>query len=182
MIPIHKLSGRLGNQMFQFAYIYSQMRDGIIPDVYVQDYEYFDKYREAIRIIYREGVSDEVLPVVAIHVRRGDYVNNSFYVDLCNTNYYKEAMGEFKGQVFKVFSDDIEWCKRQEIFKGCTFSDNQTELADLNEMMSCCGIIMANSTFSWWAAYLSNAKVIAPKAWHPDGVERTKLLSEWKKI
>lgn len=179
MIPITKLSGRLGNQMFQFAYIFAQMKRGIIPDVYVQNPVYFDDYREDIKLLFGDGLSK--IDKVAIHVRRGDYVNNPFYVDLTQTDYYKKAMAEFPDEKFMVFSDDIEWCQKQDIFTGCSFSEHD-EVKDLNLMASCKGIIMANSSFSWWGAYLSNAKVIAPKEWYSDKVERTKLLKSWTRL
>lgn len=180
MLHPNRIFGRLGNQMFQGAYIYAQMKRGRIPDIYVQDPVYFDDYREDIRLLYGDKIGH--IDKVAIHVRRGDYVNNPFYVDLTKTSYYYNAMQLFPGEHFMVFSDDIEWCKQQEMFKGCSFSEGHDEIQDLNIMASCKGIIIANSSFSWWAAYLSNAKVIAPKAWYADGVERTKCPSSWIRL
>lgn len=179
MVNPNKIFGRLGNQMFQGAYLYAQVQRGEIPDIYVQNPEYFDEYREEIRQMYGQGIDH--LDMVGIHVRRGDYVNNPFYVNLMETPYYEDAMAQFQGEDFMVFSDDIEWCKKQKIFEGCEFSYGN-ELEDMNLLASCKGIIMANSSFSWWSAYLSNAKVIAPKAWYTDKVERTKLLDSWKRI
>jgi len=178
MIPIYKLMGRLGNNMFQYAYLYSQKRGGRIPDIYVQNYEYFDMYSDEIKQLFGQDIVKN--NYVAIHVRRGDYVNNPFYVDLMKTDYYKKAMAEFANGDFMVFSDDIEWCKRQDIFKGCSFADGN-EVESMNFMAGCQGIIMANSSFSWWASYLSNATVIAPKQWFSDGTS-IKLLPEWKLI
>lgn len=179
MIPLWKLSGRLGNQLFQFAYLHAQARKGNIPDVYVQSEEYFKEYADEIKLLYGQDI--EPISQVAIHVRRGDYVNNPFYVDLMTTGYYERAMALFPNESFLVFSDDIEWCKEQEIFKGCEFIHG-TEIEDLNMMAGCKGIIMANSSFSWWAAYLSKGKVIAPKEWYADGAERTKKLDSWIQI
>lgn len=180
MIPITKISGRLGNQMFQLAYIYADMRRGTVPDLFVQDEKYFDEFRDEIRQIYGEGIGH--IDMVGIHVRRGDYVNNPFYVDLTETPYYEDAMAKFDGESFIVFSDDIEWCKKQKIFKGCEFSEGKSDVEDMNLLASCKGIIMANSSFSWWASYLSSARVIAPKEWFRDCVERTHIPDEWEKI
>lgn len=167
--------------MFQFATLYAKSRDEG-TDFYFQDPDYFDNYREEIRALFGEGISKTPYEVVAIHVRRGDYVNNPFYVDLMSTDYYERAMKEFPKANFVVLSDDIEWCRKQEIFKSCGFI-HKDEVGDLNYMASCQGIIMANSSFSWWASYLSNARIIAPKEWYADGRnERTKLLPEWKRI
>lgn len=177
----NSLFGRLGNKLFQISYIYAKFRDGEIPDIYVQNYEYFDKYRDEIRKIYSSGINS--IDYVAIHVRRGDYVNNPFYVDLWETEYYEKAMVEFPNERFMIFSDDIEWCKDNFIGKEYTFNEDEVDYEAMNVMASCKGIIMANSSFSWWAAYLSNAeKVIAPKAWYSDEIERTFCLPEWKRI
>jgi len=179
MIPMWKLNGRIGNNMFQYAYLYSQMRCGKIPDIYVQNYEYFDMYSDEIKQIFGQDI--EKNDKVAIHVRRGDYVDHPLYVDLMKTNYYNNAMAQFPDSKFKVYSDDIEWCAKQEIFKDCEFSENINELEDLNDIAGSKGVIMANSSFSWWGAYLNEGNVIAPKQWFTDGTS-IKLLDNWKTI
>lgn len=173
--------GRLGNQMFQGAYIYAQMRSGAIPDIYVQDQKYFEKYKDEILKLYGDGIGYK--NKVAIHVRRGDYVNNPFYVDLTKTDYYEKAIAEFPQAQFIVFSDDINFCK--EYFVGGEYEFNEDdEIRALNVMASCTGHIIANSSFSWWGAYLApyTKKVIAPKAWYTDGVERTKCPDNWIRL
>lgn len=182
MVPITKLTGRLGNQMFEFAALYSFTRD-LGVDYYVQDEKYFKRYENEIRAMF----SSDIYPIdqVSIHVRRGDYVNHPFYVDLTKTSYYEDAMDLFPDAEFLVFSDDIEWCKEQPIFQGCEFSEGKSEVDDLNLMASCKHNIIANSSFSWWAAWLNpnpNKKVVAPKAWHPDGIIRTVCPKEWTKV
>lgn len=181
MRKITDFTGRLGNLMFEYAYLYSQMKRGVIADVYVQDEKYFEEFKDDIRRMFREEYKTP-LPYVAIHVRRGDYVNNPFYVDLMQTDYYQRAMESFAGERFMLFSDDIDWCKKQEIFSDCIFSEGFDEVEDLNRMMNCKGVIMANSSFSWWGGYLSGGRVIAPKLWFSDGKQRTKLLDSWIQI
>jgi hypothetical protein len=166
--------------MFQLAYLHAQMRDGWIPDIYVQDPRYFDKYKQEIRAMFGQGIS--LIDQVSIHVRRGDYVNNKFYVDLSKTDYYERAMEQFPDAEFLVFSDDIPWCKEQKLFINCEFSEGHDEVEDMNLMASCKGHIIANSSYSWWAAYISGRKTIAPKAWYSDGVARTLLPKEWMTI
>lgn len=176
---LNKNFGRLGNRLFQLAYVYGQYRRGAIPDIYVQNPEYFDFYKEELKemLIERKPINK-----VAIHVRRGDYVNNPFYVDLTNTDYYQKAMQEFPNREFLVFSDDINWCMQQDIFKGCHFSMG-TEEEDLNTMANCNGHIIANSSFSWWGSYLANSeKVIAPKLWYTDNINRTRCPKEWLRL
>lgn len=182
MIPMWKLSGRLGNTMFQYAYLHAQMRDKVIPDIYVQDPKYFEKYAGELKRLF--GTKIEPIAQVAIHVRRGDYVNNPFYVNLAETDYYEQAMAKFPGAEFLVFSDDIEFCKQLPVFHGCEFSEGNTEVDDMNLMAGCQGHIIANSSFSWWAAFISphTKKVIAPKLWYTDGDERTRCPDNWERI
>jgi len=164
MVPIWRLSGRLGNQMFQVAYLFSQQKKGLIPDIYVQDEKFFEDVKDEIRALYSGGITN--IDQVSIHVRRGDYVGNPFYVDIVNNGYYEKAMLEFPDADFLVFSDDIEWCKKQPMFEGCEFSEGLSEIEDLNLMASCKGHIIANSSYSWWAAYISGNKTVAPKEWY----------------
>lgn len=177
--------------MFQFAYIANRMKKGLIPDVYVQDEQFFEDSKEYIKELYGSDIGYS--NYVSIHVRRGDYVGNKFYVDLFGNGYYERAMALFPDDQFIVFSDDIEWCKQQEIFKGCAFSEGNDEITDMNMMASCKHNIIANSSYSWWAAYLNpnlGKRVIAPKDWYTltspiDGhisVPSTKLLAEWEAI
>jgi hypothetical protein len=183
MIQPHKIFGRLGNSMFQYAFLYSYAKKlGI--DFYFQDPVFFEEYANEIRALFSIDIP-EPIDMVAIHVRRGDYVGNTFHVNLFDTDYYDRAMALFPNETFFIFSDDIEWCKEQEIFKNCEFSEG-TELEDLNKMASCKAHIIANSSYSWWSAWLChnypNNRVIAPKQWYKDGLNRTKLPSHWKMI
>ena len=96
---------------------------------------------------------------VSIHVRRGDKVN-SHYADL-GPSYYKKALEITNGDLF-VFSDDIPWCKNN--LGSATYVDID-ECLSLELMSLCKHNIIANSTFSWWGAFLNtNSKkiVVAP--------------------
>ena len=183
MIHPDKLFGRLGNKMFQMAFLYSYARDHGL-DFYFQDEWFFMEHAEAIRALFSSDIPSKT-NMVAIHVRRGDYVNNPLYVDLFSSGYYDRAMWQFSiGTEFLVFSDDIKWCK--ENMKGVSFWETGNEIDDLNKMASCKGHIIANSSFSWWGAWLNpsypNNKVIAPKDWFNDGVQRCVLPDHWIKI
>lgn len=184
MVHPDTLLGRLGNRMFQAAFIHAYaLKNG--TDIYFQDPKWFEGYEAEIKQLFSQGIPRRT-DQIAIHVRRGDYVGNSFYVDLMETPYYQDAMALFPGAEFIVFSDDIQFCKRQEIFKDCEFSEGNDELTDLNLMASCSGHIIANSSFSWWGAYLAHykKKVVAPNKykWYSDGVERTKCPESWIRI
>jgi hypothetical protein len=197
MKPARNIIGGLGNLMFKEAYIYSQMRDGVIPDLYLQDEKYFEKYADEIKARFSEGIGFS--KYVGIHVRRGDYVGSDFHTDLTETDYYERAIELFPDKKFLVFSDDTEWCInhfdykkhpdsvtpiRDERFLTVT---EQNEIEDFNMLASCESIIMANSSFSWWAAYLCpnpTKRIIAPKedTWFRDGIIRTKLPSTYEQI
>ena len=105
-----------------------------------------------------------------------------------NTNYYEQAITNFSSNDrFLVFSDDIEWCKSVLFLQGIQFdfSEGKTVEEDLALMASCKGIIMANSSLSWWGAFLSNAnKIIAPNVehWYTDKIERTVCPKSWIRI
>jgi hypothetical protein len=194
MIKLRKLFGGLGNNMFQYAYLYSQLLDKEIPDLYLQDIKYWEHNKEEIRQLYGVTVKKECQEYVSLHIRRGDYVGNSFYVDLTRTDYYDKAIKEFKGEKFLVFCADRQegsddeadkyWCKEWLDKKGIDFAfyHGKDEIEDMNAMASCKGHIMANSSFSWWASFLGGGKTVAPIHWFTDGKERIKLLDSWKKI
>jgi hypothetical protein len=102
---------------------------------------------------------------VFLHVRRGDYLTiPEMAADVvCNLDYYRRAWSKMKQLVPDaecfVFSDDIEWCKRSLSFLGsATFVDHNTpeeRHEDLRLMALCKHAIIANSSFSWWGAWLS---------------------------
>lgn len=187
MLEPRKIMGGLGNRLFQFAYIYAQHRKGIILDIYVQDFEYFKEFKEEIRKLYQQGIGKRK-ELVALHIRRGDYVDNPFYIDLTKTDYYDKALSHFTGEKFLVFYrdrqsttdyQDREWVNDWLVKKGIKFEiwEGQDEIDDLNAMASCKGLIGANSTFSTWAGFLNineDKKIIMPKQYYADGIERTK--------
>jgi hypothetical protein len=178
--------GRLGNRLFQGAYIYAQAKRGEIPDIFIQDPKFFDEYQDEIRTLFGEGIG--YLPYVGIHLRRGDYVNNSYYVDLATTGYYIDAINLFPNSKFLVFSDDIEFAKTY--FEGSKFAfdDSEDEMEAFNKLASCESQIIANSSFSWWAGYLNSypqKKVVAPNAekWYADGnPNRTVCPEDWIRV
>tara|TARA_R110002050_G_scaffold78025_2_gene166550 strand:- start:80 stop:2452 length:2373 start_codon:yes stop_codon:yes gene_type:complete len=134
----------------------------------LQSYKYFDHCKDEIIKMFKNPNHKEKKGYVSMHVRRGDYVNLSEYHYNLNIDYYKNAIDYFKGYKFLVFSDDIEWCK--ENFKGnnFTFIQNDNDFDDLYQMSECEHNIIANSTFSWWGAYLNSNKnkiVVYPNKW-----------------
>lgn len=184
MIDPKLIFGRLGNSLFQYAYIYAQMKDGTIPDIFLQDPAYFEKYEREIKELFGQNIG--YTDAVALHVRRGDYVDNPFYVDLSQTDYYQKAIREFPVDKYLVFSDDIAYCK--DIWGTdlrFEFVERSNEVEDLNLMASCKSQIIANSSYSWWAAYLNpnkDKKIIYPNKWFQDNVQRVKFPQSWKAL
>ena len=105
--------------------------------------------------------------VIALHIRRGDYVSNPNHPSQ-SMEYYQRGLEMLPDLDVIVFSDDSEWCKQQEIFSSDRFSisEGNTTDADLCLMSMCQYHVIANSSFSWWGAWLAKSKkVIAPKNW-----------------
>ena len=115
---------------------------------------------------------------VAIHVRRGDYLKFRDVYTILGPSYYLRAIQEIERRtseeiLYRVFSDDIDWCKEQDMFqslKHVEFVEEKDEIKSLCEMIACeGGCICANSTFSWWAAFLgafqAKSPCIVPESW-----------------
>lgn len=109
---------------------------------------------------------------ISIHVRRGDYLlpQNSFYTQL-DFEYYSKALDNIKNlsdyQIL-IFSNDIDWCKKNlnTLHTNITYVDGNSDYIDLCLMSLCDHNIIANSSFSWWAAYLNknpNKIIVCPK-------------------
>lgn len=127
---------------------------------------------------------------VAIHVRRGDYLKNSLLGGICDLDYYEQAIlsvnSKIKDAQFFVFSDDMAWCRQNLNLKNATYIDwnkGSNSYLDMQLMSNCNHNIIANSSFSWWGAWLNNNKakiVVAPKKWINDSIS-TLALKEWIK-
>lgn len=151
---------------------------------YFQSDKYFQRYQDIIRkdFAFKDKVLDTVVPfmkqlngqkeIVSIHVRRGDYVNLQQFHPLCSKEYYNEAIDTMGDCKFLVFSDDIEWCKSAFGYgRDIVYSNLPDHISDLCAMTMCDHNIIANSSFSWWGAWLNNnkdKKVVAPTKWFGD--------------
>lgn len=132
---------------------------------------------------------------VAVHVRRGDYLKEGYkdiFGSVCNEDYYKKAIYYMKTKVSDaklfIFSNDIEWCKRNFETENVIFVEGNNEkdsYKDMQLMSLCKHQIVANSSFSWWAAWLNcnkNKIVIAPPKWL-NGVPMDDIVCEdWVKM
>ncbi len=106
---------------------------------------------------------------VSIHVRRGDYLKLSEFHAILGERYYDVARENFSSEhTFVFFSDDIEWCKQTFPGDKNVFIEKQDDVLDLYLMSKITNNIIANSSFSWWAAWLNedeNKVVVCPKEW-----------------
>lgn len=169
------------------------------PDsTYIHGYFQSEKYFKEIRAdiiqdftlttplsLYSESIKEKVqgsINSASIHIRRGDYVSNAHANNThgtCSLAYYQQSItlldSKFDNIHFFIFSDDIEWVKNNLLVKNCTYIENDSSRIpheDIYLMSLCQHNIIANSSFSWWGAWLNtnNHKIIiAPKIWfkHP---------------
>ena len=173
-------------------------------DVYLVGYWQSEKYFHAIASgivkefqirLPQKGKNAELsrkiqnINSVSIHVRRGDYVNNpkaNQVHGLCSLDYYTDSIKFIKEKItsphFFIFSDDIIWAKENiKIVGPVTYVDHNREIAceDFRLMSQCKNHIIANSSFSWWSAWLSQNTdkiVIVPKKWFNAEKRNTKDL------
>lgn len=162
---------------------------------------YFQNFKPIISIeknlkntILIKKINRVIKNSISIHIRRGDYLKkeNTDYFNLLDINYYLKAINKLKEYInindFKiyVFSDDIEWCKKNlKLEMNTVYMENQNELDDFYAMANCNHNIIANSTFSWWAAFLNknqNKKVVAPKKWYNNKNKKFIFPNDWIKI
>lgn len=150
-----------------------------------QSEKYFIEIKDQIfkEFIPRNPMSKEVQEIIndirsrsnsiSIHIRRGDYVNNKHH-NVCDLDYYYRAIEYTKTKTenpfFFIFSDDIDWVKENLELENSIYISNP-DLKEYEEMIlmsECKHNIIANSTFSWWSAYLNknyDKIIIAPKQW-----------------
>lgn len=160
--------------------IFTLCPDHVSLQGYFQTEKYFKHIEQEIREDFtfkneilgpcKEMISTVENPI-ALHVRRTDYLVNSENHFNLPLEYYDAALKHFgEDRNVVVFSDDPEWCNQQELFSNDRFliSENTDNRVDLCLMSLCDDFIIANSSFSWWGAWLSSnkdKKVIAPVQW-----------------
>jgi hypothetical protein len=164
---------------------YKELTNPLNDNYYLDGYWQSEKYFKESEFIISEDFkpNEETLSkllrtpfidsnTISLHVRRGDYLNSNGYHPVQSIEYYKNAVGQIgEYDYIFIFSDDIKWCKENLNFKNIIFIEGFTDIEDLYLMSLCKHNIIANSTFSWWGAWLNsnpNKIVIAPKKWFGD--------------
>lgn len=150
-----------------FAYFASEKYFKHAEDLVREDYKFKKTIIDTANLYYDKMFYHN--DVISLHIRRTDSLNHDIIRSL-DLSYYEKCLGCFESflPVF-VFSDDIEWCKSQDLFSGprFKFSENNNNFVDMCLMSMCKYHIIANSSFSWWGAWLAKSKkVIAPKEWY----------------
>ena len=134
-------------------------------------------FKKQIRDECREIIEEVFDNPIALHVRRGDFLINHANHHNLSMDYYAEALSKFdKKRQVVVFTDDPKWAFEQELFSDDRFiiSNEVGPYHDLYLMTQCDDFIIANSTFSWWGAWLANrGTVIAPQKWFgPNNIDK----------
>lgn len=171
--------------------------------------KYFSGYEDIIRKDFsftfdlderNKEIAEKIRSTVSVslHIRRGDYVTSpetNAYHGTCDSEYYNKAVDillkKNKNAVFYIFTDDPEWVKQnfsiQANFVVVSSIDHLNGLQDMYLMTLCKHAIIANSTFSWWSAWLINnpeKTVVAPLKWYNDTSINTSDLfpNSWIRI
>lgn len=147
--------------------LFNECHDGVDLLGYFQTEKYFSDIREELLndFSFKEQFDKPLDSYTALHVRRGDYVNQPQYHPVCSLDYYNNAIKITGGPII-VMSDDIAWCK--ENIDADIYLEGTSNVYDLYVMSQADNNIIANSSFSWWGAWLNNNHdkvVVSPKNW-----------------
>jgi len=176
----------LGKNVYLKGYFQSEKYFLPASDVIKADFTFKN---DIVKDLQEFSISLKNMNSVSVHIRRGDFSKDlptKDYHGVLNLDYYKSAIELIKSKIshptFYFFSDDINWVKENLSIPGSTFvSGNitQSHFEDLYLMSQCNHNIIANSSFSWWGAWLNNNPskiVIAPEKWFNKGPQDTEDL------
>lgn len=159
------------------------LSDGVVLTGNFQSPLYFEKFDKLIMGCLRPVCGNVLLEwerieteqYINVHVRRGDYIFHPGFSLANPLAYYARALNAARERhpdtCVRVFSDDIDWCASQELFKRATFvraDAKVSPLVDMARMANAKGLIIANSSYSWWAGYIAARRgcdVYAPSKW-----------------
>lgn len=196
---ICEIEGEFCNEIFNLNPDKNYYIDG-----YWQDLRYFMEEEAKVRDYFNfKKIDEKNINIIkklkehnsiSIHIRRGDYINNSVYEDICTLAYYKKAVEYIYKEVdkpkFYIFSNDIPWVKENfnNEFIYIDWNEKENSYKDLFLMSNCKHNIIANSSFSWWGAFLNQNKdkiVITPSKWNniiAKNDKNTIIIDDWIKI
>lgn len=175
-------------------------------DGYWQNEKYFIEVKEQLYEIFTPKVIDarnasfakelSSCNSVSLHVRRGDYTKNPLYGGICDETYYINAIKKIQSyidvDVYCVFSNDIVWCKEKlpkiignKAIRYVDWNTGTNSYMDMYLMSHCRHNIIANSSFSWWGAWLNRSKdqiVISPKKWNNIKGSKFEIPEKWQRL
>lgn len=201
ILPKRKTEYKQDGEYSFFPEVFS-LKDDYFLEGYWQHYQYFEGMRDSLLYTFQfptpsgknAAIAEDIKisSAVGIHVRRGDYVGNYGFGDVCNLEYYQKAIGliDLKHEtVFYVFSNDTAWCEEhlRPLMKNVCYVDwnkGKESFWDMYLMSQCEQLVIANSSFSWWGAYLNQRakKIIAPKLWNRYVDDIHIQMPEWQLV
>lgn len=169
---------------FEFDPFWQKIKSPKYIEGYFQSEKYFSEINQVIRTDFCKKLNENLNLIkeemeksnsVMIHIRRGDYLSNHKSNEihgLCSVDYYYRSIIELekinKNMKYFIFSDDMDWVKKNlKIDGNIKYIENIENPTDNVILMSNCKYhVIANSSFSWWGAWLSKANnIIAPNSW-----------------
>jgi hypothetical protein len=169
---------KLGDNVYLQGFFQSEQYFLPIKSIVRKEYSIAEPLIQKVKAL---GTELKEQPSVALHIRRGDYKNEETlrYHGIVPTTYYQQAVqlvqSRIKNPQFYIFSDDAQWVKDNLKLEQATIVSgalSQTHFEDLYLMSQCRHNIIANSSFSWWGAWLNDHPekiVIAPQKWFNEG-------------
>lgn len=163
-----------------------------IRQILLREFSFPQKAKEKTAQLCTELLAENS---VSIHIRRSDYLseqNRSVYGNICTEQYYQNAIDYMEQHIenpqYYIFSDDLEWACNY--FRGNNYivvdkNRGKDSYIDMYLMSQCKHNIIANSSFSWWAAWLntnSEKKVLAPKRWFQNHDKENIVCEDWIRI
>jgi hypothetical protein len=161
-----ELFNNCGDNVDLYGYFQSEKYFKHIEDEIRKDFSFPEEFVSYCSKFFHD--IDSSGEIISLHVRRGDYLQLETYHPIQPMEYYEEALKKFPNERVLIFSDDPDWCLNQKLFDSDRFliSVASGTHFDMCLMALCKYHIIANSSFSWWGAWLANSKkVIAPKIW-----------------
>lgn len=202
-----------GNAIFEpHTHFWDKIDEQLIKYNYMHGYwqseKYFSKQSSLIRKEFKfssepDAFNSDLIKDMrnsvsaSVHIRRGDYLNTkeSSIYGICSEQYYHKAIALIKSQIpgirLFVFSDDVSWVRRFLLphYPEMVIVDHNRydqSFNDMRLMSQCHHNIIANSSFSWWGAWLNDNQakiVIAPAKWYADGRDCRSLVPEsWVRL
>jgi hypothetical protein len=193
---------------FHYDKAFQSLSGDVCLDGYWQSEKYFQSIAGVIRkqftvrtapdaknLEFAQGITS--CESVGLHLRRGDYATNPelhLVHGLCDAQYYfqavKHLLSELQAPEFFVFTDDPEWARQNlqipSPFVVVDHNGAQRDYEDLRLLSLCKHTIMANSTFSWWGAWLNankSKRVIAPGRWFRVEMDESDLIPDgWRRL